>query len=241
VFVSGERLKKLLSNPMVLLIVGALISSLIIPYYTRQWQDRQKELELKTNLADEINRAVSDMIVSATYRSKNSDPILTNKNWLISDAMISSKIKAYFSNIPMNQDWNNLSSVVSQLTWIGSGLPKKNDPSYNLYYCQLLASILNIHEYYRQSGPLNIDRSEVLSHNCNTLYYPGLENIQYINKSFPARNGDVDWNALLHVDDPTVRGLREYDKTFEILRKHIEDHTNEFLDTLLKSRTTIFG
>jgi hypothetical protein len=53
-----EHLKSALSNPMVLLIVGAIISSFIIPYYTRQWQDHQKELELKTNLSDEINKAI---------------------------------------------------------------------------------------------------------------------------------------------------------------------------------------
>lgn len=44
-----------------LLIVGAIITSLIIPNFTRQWQDHQKELEVKIALTDEINKATSDI------------------------------------------------------------------------------------------------------------------------------------------------------------------------------------
>jgi hypothetical protein len=42
-----KQITEALSHPMLLLIVGAIISSLIIPYFTRQWQDHQHELELK--------------------------------------------------------------------------------------------------------------------------------------------------------------------------------------------------
>lgn len=59
------ELKNSISHPSVLLIVGAIISSLVIPYFTRQWQDSQKQLELKTALADDINKAVSGSIVSS--------------------------------------------------------------------------------------------------------------------------------------------------------------------------------
>jgi hypothetical protein len=43
-----------ISNPLVLLIVGAVISGILVPYITRQWQDHQKELELKTELVSRI-------------------------------------------------------------------------------------------------------------------------------------------------------------------------------------------
>jgi hypothetical protein len=238
--ISKERLKTVSSNPMLLLIVGAIISSIIIPSYTRQWQDHQKELELKTNLADEINKAISPMIVSANYRHDNTDPFQTNKNWLISKAMISSKIKAYFSDIQITQDWNNLSSVVSQLYVIGGGLPAKNTSLYNGYFCQLLSNLLEIYRLYPHSGPMNINGSEVSLHHCNSFYFPGLQNIQYIQKYFPAKNNDIDWNALLHVDNATAGGAKRYNTSFNILEKHIEDHTNKFLDTMFKSAITVF-
>jgi hypothetical protein len=57
-----KQIKETLSHPMLLLIVGAIISSLIIPYFTRQWQDHQKELELISDLSDQINKVVSDAL-----------------------------------------------------------------------------------------------------------------------------------------------------------------------------------
>jgi hypothetical protein len=225
---------------MFLLIAGAIISSLIIPYYTRQWQDHQKELELKTNFADDVNKAVSEMIVSAIYRNPHADLYQTNNDWLIAKAMISSKVKAYFSDIRMTQDWNNLSSVVTQLFFIEEGLPPKNQSSYNNYFCQLLGGILKIHEFYPDSGPMNIDRSEVGLHHCDGFYYSGLEDIQYVQKYFPARNGDIDWNALLHLDNHSAAATKEYQKSFVILEKDIENHIDKFLDIVFKSPITAF-
>ncbi len=238
-YLTNDRIKKVISNPMILLVVGAIISSLIIPYYTRQWQDRQKELELKTTLADEINKAISDVTVSATFRGT---PGLfeTNKNWLISKTMIDSKIKAYFSNHRITQDWENLSDVVSQLPGLAGGLPQKNNTAYNNYFCSLLGNLLKIYVSYPQSGPMNIDRSEISLHQCDTLYYPGLENIQYIKKYFPVKNDNIDWDALLRVDNNTNTSLKNYNKSYGILEKHIQDHTNKFLDTVFKSPITVF-
>ena len=54
-----------MSHPFLLLVVGAIVSSIIVPNFTRQWQDNQKQLELKTALADDINKAISDSIVTA--------------------------------------------------------------------------------------------------------------------------------------------------------------------------------
>lgn len=225
---------------MFLLIVGAIVSSLVIPYYTRQWQDHQKELELKTNLADEINEAISDMTVSANYRQENTDYFQTNKNWLISKAMISSKITAYFSDAHLAREWENLSSVVSQQYVIGSGLPSKNDTLYDAYFCSLLGSLIETYQSYPQSGPMNIDRNETVTHQCDNFYSPGLENMQYVQEYFPAMNGSIDWNALLHVDDSTSDGAKQYNTSFGILQKYIADHTNKFLEAMFKSPMKVF-
>jgi len=47
-----------MSHPFLLLVAGTIVSSIIIPDFTRQWQNNQKQLELKTNLADEIRRCL---------------------------------------------------------------------------------------------------------------------------------------------------------------------------------------
>ncbi|HXS59540.1 MAG TPA: hypothetical protein VN703_01880 [Candidatus Sulfopaludibacter sp.] len=99
-----------MSHPFLLLVAGTIVSSIIIPDFTRQWQNNQKQLELKTNLADEINKAVSDSIVS----SRLGDSDNSFRNWLISKEIIHSKIVAYFSNNRITQNWDNLSSAVEE-------------------------------------------------------------------------------------------------------------------------------
>lgn len=155
--------------------------------------------------------------------------------------MISSKIKAYFPDNKIAKEWDNLSSVVSQLNLIGEGLPSKNESLYDNYFCQLLGGILNIYQLYHQMGPLNVAPNEIRIHQCDKLYYyDGLENIQFVQKYFPARDGDMDWNVLLHVDNYTGGGIKEYNKNFYLLERHIENHTNKLLDTVLKSTINEF-
>ena len=116
---SSSMIKKTLSHPMLLLIAGAIISSLIIPYFTRQWQDHQKELELKSDLADQINKAVSNTLtvialnLNAGYNTNQTGGSQRYVNvfidWQISKDVIGSKMKIYFSNDQITKDWDNLS------------------------------------------------------------------------------------------------------------------------------------
>lgn len=232
---------------MILLIVGAIISSLIIPYYTRQWQDHQKELELKTNLSDEINKAISDVTVAADYRlsSPNGTGIGIIKNWDVSKAMISSKIKAYFSDTQLTRNWENLSSAVSALYEIVGPLPPRNDTTYNYYFCGRFGPLGTMYESYPQSGPMNIVDTEIILHQCDKYTYIGIENLQNVEKYFPAssrgiivRNDTVDWNSLLHVDSNTT--YKNFNRSYDILEKHIEAHTQQLLDAIFKSPITVF-
>jgi hypothetical protein len=240
-----EHLKGALSNPMLLLIVGAIISSIIIPYYTRQWQDHQKELELKTNLSDEINKAVSDILVSADYKisAPSNDTVAILKNWDIAKAMISSKIKAYFSDIHIAQNWDNLSSAASGLYHIVYYLPPKNNTYYDYYFCGRLGPLGKMYESYPQSGPMNVASTEISLHKCNRYSYVGIENMEAVekyfptsNKSVPVRNDTVDWNALLHIDN----SAKDFNRSFDILEKHIQAHTQKLLDVIFRSPITVF-
>jgi hypothetical protein len=92
--VSFERL---LSNPFLLLIVGAIVSSLVIPSITSKWQDNhQKELEIKTDLVGRISQAVNG-VYFATYEVQNpflnftlSDYVKAFQNWEMTSGMIGS-------------------------------------------------------------------------------------------------------------------------------------------------------
>jgi hypothetical protein len=56
-----------LSNPLLLLVVGAAISGLLVPYITSQWQNHEKELELKTTLVARLSEAVSKILTAAQF------------------------------------------------------------------------------------------------------------------------------------------------------------------------------
>jgi hypothetical protein len=48
----------LLRHPFALLLAGALFSAVIVPRLTRQWQNEQKELEVRTGLVSEMSETV---------------------------------------------------------------------------------------------------------------------------------------------------------------------------------------
>lgn len=172
---NSEHFRKIQSHPLLLLVIGAIVTSIIVPNFTRQWQDNQKQLELKTALGDEINRAVSDPIVSSRLITANlfelKDWSNSFKNWEISQEMIGSKFEAYFSNNRIRQNWNNLSSAVEELSYyiVGNRFPQQDDPNYDYSVCNRLAHVLKLYTSYPQNNPINIDRNVLTEHNCNQI------------------------------------------------------------------------
>ncbi len=53
----GSKWYDWFSHPILLLFVGALITSLLFPYLTRGWQDHQRALDLKATLVNTINES----------------------------------------------------------------------------------------------------------------------------------------------------------------------------------------
>lgn len=244
-----DELIKAISHPFLLLIVGAIISSLIIPYFTRQWQDNQKQLELKTALADDINKAVSDSIVSSrlltTGQIDPQDYSNSFKNWEISKEIIGSKIEAYFSDNQIRRNWNNLSSAVEELSYfiVGNSFPQENNTSYNYEVCNRLAHVLKLYISYPQNNPINIDRNVLTKYHCNQFYIHVL-NLQDFTvwtkdqKYFPIiDNKSVDWNALFYNNQTNHN---EFRRSFSILQKDIEYHKNNLLEVIFKSSITAF-
>ena len=135
-----------------LLIMGAIISSLLIPYYTRQWQDYQKELELKTDIAGEISKAISNIIITARLAQ---NPAFMNQmdfgsasvEWQISKAYIGSKIQSYFPNPQIRQDWKNLSKVLTEFVQLNAPISQK-DINYYDKICLRIKHVVNIQNYH---------------------------------------------------------------------------------------------
>lgn len=63
-----------LPKPILLTLFGAAISAWLIPAFTRQWQDRQKEREIKVALVSDIGDSTSDALVTSQYVANRAFP-----------------------------------------------------------------------------------------------------------------------------------------------------------------------
>jgi hypothetical protein len=54
-----------LRHPLVLLVLGAVISSCLIPSFTRRWQDHHKALEVRSDLASQIAGSTTSSIITS--------------------------------------------------------------------------------------------------------------------------------------------------------------------------------
>ena len=119
-FFKKNSFKEILSNPLLLLVVGGILTGLLIPYITTQWQNHEKELEIKTSLVSKISEYVTRMLMAIQFvevRGINSS--LTNeeydneyRDWKINSDIIQSQINAYFPNIDLGKDWKKFSNAV---------------------------------------------------------------------------------------------------------------------------------
>jgi hypothetical protein len=101
-----------LSHPLLLLLVGAMVTALLIPVLTSLWSVNEKELDLKLQLANKIRACILEkQSISLNVARKGEIPPLPSCN----EAFAS--IGMYYapgSDIPMH--WNRLNSATSDLT-----------------------------------------------------------------------------------------------------------------------------
>lgn len=122
----------LLRHPFTLLVAGAVFTGLIIPLITRNWQYRQKALEIKTALVSEIGQAVMEFFMSIQFvhvrkeiRTRTSQAAVTPeeqaefdqayKAWEVKSAVIGTKLQAYLPKSGLPETWTAFSDVVTRL------------------------------------------------------------------------------------------------------------------------------
>jgi hypothetical protein len=237
-----QSLKKGSSHPLVLLIAGAIISSIAIPYYTRQWQDHQKELELKTDLAEKLSRAVSSIIVNARL-VQNQVPYLEVKDfgnadieWEISKQTIASRLESYFPDTSIKQEWIDLSTAITEYINLASSL-SQGDPNFNQKLCLRMEHVMVIHRYFDYNNYANLNLTDFKSHNC---YDRRL--VQDSKTNFPQISENINWNILAHKDlsnKNQTYGLM-YNKSWLELEKYLQNQKDALIQNILRSHIPFF-
>ena len=112
-------IEKSLSNPLLLLVVGAGITGLLVPYITNQWQNHEKELELKTSLVTRISEAVSRALTAAQFTNARLPAVVdyyqSYHDWETAHSAIGSYIRAYFPNTHLGEEWDEYANITTSL------------------------------------------------------------------------------------------------------------------------------
>jgi hypothetical protein len=119
------NIQDFLSHPLLLLLVGAGVSSYLIPWFTNKWQDHKKETDLKIDLISNM----SDIIALATghahlYRKNETMRDDFHKDmleWLVKASNSRSQLRVYFPDATIlgetkskvSDDWNAYLSILS--------------------------------------------------------------------------------------------------------------------------------
>jgi len=115
------RVSRFLAHPMVLALVGALVTSLLLPIVTRQWQDHQTELDIKTKLVNQISGSVATALAQLAVTESGQSARLpipfqdyydAYQVWEQSRASIRSQLEAYFPNSDVGEQWQTYSGEV---------------------------------------------------------------------------------------------------------------------------------
>jgi hypothetical protein len=116
-----DTLYSVSTNPLVLLLAGAGISGLLIPYFTRRWQDRQEELKIKAELILQFSKAVTETIRAIeSTEDKSGEQMLFKQHcrdvWSERIPEIGAQIHTYFqkSRKKIPHFWENYKRLIDQ-------------------------------------------------------------------------------------------------------------------------------
>jgi hypothetical protein len=120
-------MKDVLAHPLVVLLVGAAVTGFLIPTLTRRSQDRQKELELKTELVSELSESIMEMVMAVQFShmtlTRGEDVDLESlekelnqayREWEVRSAVIGTKLQSYFPATTIPTEWREFSNTVGQ-------------------------------------------------------------------------------------------------------------------------------
>ena len=115
---SFALLTRALSHPLLLLLVGALISALVVPVFTQRWQEHQRELEIQTSLVSELTRSSSAFMTVVRLRlqdpaGEGQDLDEAWRRWRTDSAVTRARLRASYAEHDLVLEWEALDEAMS--------------------------------------------------------------------------------------------------------------------------------
>lgn len=150
-----QRLKEWLSHPLLLLLIGAVITGLLVPSITHGWQVQQMGQDTKaktiTDVADATTTAMTQLEISEfpQFRGGNTGVALASpavasayQAWTQKGATVRSEINAYFPENGLPTHWDNLYGLVRNFFL----LTYSQDPGLRQRYISSLKHYFDVHK-----------------------------------------------------------------------------------------------
>ncbi len=123
-----DILSRVLEHPLTLLLLGAALSGLLVPWVARGWQDQRKAFEVKAALAERLTRAVVEIatavqfvLVRAASQSQE-DFDQAYRTWQVEKSMLTSLLGAYFRDGAVTAAWTSCRALATAY-YVQAGIP----------------------------------------------------------------------------------------------------------------------
>ena len=124
----GARLAGALSHPLTLLLAGALVTSLVVPSITRQWQDHEKELAVKSQLVEDMTAQTSRFLaaiqIARVAPGEKENVAAVNdayEKWLTESAVLTARLDARLPDERIATRWRAYVHLVEDLYAVRGG------------------------------------------------------------------------------------------------------------------------
>lgn len=127
----ARKAKGILAHPLLLLLVGAMLSNLLIPEWNRRSEVHQRELAVKVEVSTRVNEAVVAMVTAtqaALVGARGQSPEEFDRaymTWQVRRAVIASEFATYGQGTTLARDWEALATAVDD-AYASAGL---HDPA----------------------------------------------------------------------------------------------------------------
>jgi hypothetical protein len=114
----GGALSRLLSHPLILILIGGAISALIVPMITQRWQNHQRELDVQAELVSDMTRRTSEHVAAVILADRDA---LKHRNrrlerararWIIDSAVVRARLRAYYPGDELVARWERFSDAM---------------------------------------------------------------------------------------------------------------------------------
>ena len=169
--------QRVLTHPLLILVVGAALSAVLGPYVSKVWQDHAEALSVKSELVQRINAASASLLAAVQaheFQPKIENPrryVLDFRTWDTEAQVIDGEIATYFpGEETLRQDWRDFSLVMLDYFNLGD----RRDPTLR----QELLERLYAYTGFRPDPPELLDtRSPSLR--TDLVYQRGWRSLKY--------------------------------------------------------------